>query len=1077
MALYLNKEGQLVESDLSLDELGSGYREPTTRDLEAHNSEVDYDAKGLGGQAAETIGTGVKSAIRGAEAGLDALGVDTGVQRDEHGNPTALPGAANEGLFGQEAQFEAGRHPIATGLGQGALAAPLGIGAGALGGLAGVGAGLAAESAGGGYAAEAENAWLQDRDFSQEAAITNVGAGLLVGGGLMGAGALGGMATRGIAKRLGRNLLTEAEHGASARAARDLLDDAPKAKGGNGLDAEEIARRGPDDAGVAYLRDNADTLTDDLATKQAKAAQALIDTYGEMAPLRPTRRQVDELIPDAPVEQARWVAQARSDVAGALEGLPADVAKGARERLAKLGDGADPARWFTEASEASDELLRASAKARRSASELAPDAADALSRAKAVLDDGLKDEALWGGAAKFEAQRAAGYAKRYGEHIDDFENAFSPGGKTDPAAFRRVLAGEADPAAVKALDATLDSARATADVAEQFGRKAEAGRIREAIDELERTARQGQAVAAARATVSRGTKSAAQRGLEWLAREGARGVTEEAVETGFKGLGAIAGGAIGGPPGAVAGWLGGRYLSKRFTDVAADRIGAAAARAAGDAVGDKLSASARAALGRVRARAGQEGAVKLTDAEYEAQLAAFRAGRKKPAAPAPEPDDAAYEAQLAAFRAGRKKPAATGGSDMDRFMAAARAAADEHKPGELMLMANVRDRAGLSKEAFDKAAREAGASGDIVMHFHDQAHGFTEARRAPYVFEPEGFPNMQTGKRDPTWFHAMQITPQGMAKAKGGQSGMVALGDGPNFSLGDVAKSPMGVVTGLGAAGLGARELYEAQQDEARQGTFAAVRGLAESSRATLTRAVQKLLSRPADGDTGLVVPAPAPRVTMDNFDATRDHLDKMARDPEYFADVMAASFGSMPEAAPEVYSALSAEAAKTVQYLAAVAPGGSSGGPFGQKIPVGTDDLWEFNERMRAVTDPDFVPEELAAGRLSSQAVEAYELMRPTQYAHLQRTVFERLGELNEAGIPVTVATREQLDVLLNIDGGGDPALTWKVAERAYAAQARKAQSASAIDAGGGGDASSAMQSGALSTLGNGASALAQTR
>lgn len=62
---------------------------------------------------------------------------------------------------------------------------------------------------------------------------------------------------------------------------------------------------------------------------------------------------------------------------------------------------------------------------------------------------------------------------------------------------------------------------------------------------------------------------------------------EEAVETGFKGAGALLGGAIGGTPGAAAGWLAGRALNKRFgesavsmlTDQAATAIGGSAALA------------------------------------------------------------------------------------------------------------------------------------------------------------------------------------------------------------------------------------------------------------------------------------------------------------------------------------------------------------------------------------------------------------------------------------------------------------------------------------------------------------------
>jgi hypothetical protein len=242
-------------------------------------------------------------------------------------------------------------------------------------------------------------------------------------------------------------------------------------------------------------------------------------------------------------------------------------------------------------------------------------------------------------------------------------------------------------------------------------------------------------------------------------------------------------------------------------------------------------------------------------------------------------------------------------------------------------------------------------------------------------------------------------------------------------------------------------------------------------------RGVQRLLAADQEDDDGLELPETrGPALTVEDYDAHREHLDKMATDPSYFGEVMAASFGSMPEAAPEVYSALSVQAAKTVRYLAAVAPGGSSGGPFGKRFPVAEDELWEYNQRLRAVADPEFVRDELGAGRLSAAAVEAFEMINSKQYAQLQRDVFERLQELQAQGIDVPIQAREQIDTLLNLDGGGEAGLTWKVAERAYAATARKNASASGQVPQGSGNASSAMTSGALSTLGNGASAIAQT-
>lgn len=1149
---YVDKSGQVVASDDDPEQLAAaGYTPATDHDIDRHNSDLDYEDKGLAGKAAETIGTGVKSAIRGAEAGLDAIGLDTGVSRDEQGNPYSSPGAANEGLFGGEAQLEAERHPFAAGAGQAALTAPLGIGAGVaaagLGaGALGVGAaGVAAESAAGGYASESENAWVQDRDFSQEAALTNVAAGLLVGGGVMGAGALAVAGVRG-AQRLGRNLLTEAEHASSARAARDLLDGAPTGKrGGKGPGtADEVAQRGGDDAGVAYLRDHADELTDEIATKQAKAAQELLDTYGEMAPLRQSREQVDELIPDSPVEQARWVSQTRRQVLEALDGVPDDVAAPVRERLATLGDGSDPSRWFTEASEASDELLRAGSKARRSGLDAPPDLSGAgsaddvllqstpqrvpvseqIAGAKRLLDEGLRDEGLWGSAGKFERQRAAGYARRYGEHIDDFESSFTAGGKTDPAAFRRVIAGEGDPAAIRALDATLDSARATADVAEQFGRKAEAARIRGAIDVLQRTSRQGQVVAAAKAAVARETKSATQSALEWLSREGARTIGDEAVDY------------------AVNVATGG--LIPRF---ARNAVGGAVKRMVkgrGSAVADGLSEAAQGALGRMRARAGQEGYTSLGrnsrlpagGEERAVSLAMMDAKiRRLPRAnldELPSTGMGSYPrqkmlAQMETMTAEERRAVMVDyvGEDFQDMRATIHGEEGFHHPAveaferglQKLSVDNPTSSGPLYRgiKVDDDAINEALLSGEFntsapssTSYNAQEAASFASDRLKPgqraliirfdkvdngalvnpfehEVIIPKGG-HFRVKDRTRLDDGSLMITVEQIGKASDddmarlGALGSVGLADGPNFSLGDVARSPMGAVTGVGAGAVGARELYLAQRDEQREGTFAAVVGLAQTARASLGRAVNSLLSRSSedpDGDRVRIDPPKPPVVTLDNYDATRDHLERMVVDPVYFGDVMAASFGSMPTAAPEVFAAMSAEAAKTAQYLLAIAPGGKSGGPFAQSFPVGEDEVWEFNERMRAVSDPDFVPDELARGAVSAQAMEAYEMMRPRHYAHLQRTVFERLQELAEQGIPVTIQAREQIDTMLNIDGGGDPALTWKVAERAYAAIARKNE-ISRVNPGGGDteEHEQSMTSGALSTLHNGASAIAQT-
>lgn len=657
---------------------------------------------------------------------------------------------------------------------------------------------------------------MRDRELAQETAFTHVGAGLLDPASTSGAGAKG-VTT----ERLGRNLLTESEHASNVRSGRELLARVPSAASAE--DADEIARRGPDDPAVGYLRDNADSLIGELSTKQARAGQKLLDKYGELAALRPRPEQVKEQIPDSPLEQSRWLTRARDDIAATLGELPSHVAAPLQERLAKLGAGQKPERWFLGATELSDALLRASAQEGRSDAAVA----EALTQAKTALDHGLTDPGLWGEAARTESQRGAGYAQRYGDHLDAFEAALTTpigakGRRADPSKFAELLNGADDSPARAALQSVIDGARATADVAKKFGRGADADELLGAIRELDKTGRQGAAVRSARGSgVPRETDDPAAAALEWLSR--------------------------GGP--AEAG-LGGAFAQR------------------------DLELSAMTGLPTAAAEAASQG------------LAAR---------------DSAYRA----------------------------------------------------------------------------------------------------------------VT--GMIRRSG---------------------------------------------DDARQG-------------------VQELLApRGEETDPGDAMEQqnPPQRITHANFEASKTHLDKMAKDPAYFGEVMAASFGTLPEHAPEVFSAISQQTAKVTQYLAAVAPGGSTGGPFDKPIPVADDELWEFNERVGALTQPTFMRDNIRAGSLSATAVDAYSVMNPRQLGQLQRETFQRLDEMRSRGVPVPMQAREQLEVLLGVDGGGEAALTWPVAERAYQAIARKHGAASQQPSAETDPGDTGMTSTALSTLNNGASAIAST-
>lgn len=658
----------------------------------------------------------------------------------------------------------------------------------------------------------AEIAFQNDRDYHAEAAFQNVAQGLLLGGGVLQDSAT----PRGLV-RIGRNLLTEGEHAASARAGADLLGEAPQKSADKSKTADDIARRGPDDIGVRYLRDNGPKLVQRLATKQAAAAQVLLDTYGELSKLRPSPEQLADAIPDNRGDQARWVTHVRQGLLATLGDTP--VPKDLKARVRDLGDGTDPVRWFTAASEIGDELAKARVAAGRAppraeqelAAQLSPggpleppvDHTAAIDRARQLIVDGLGQQTVWGDAAVSEVQRSEAYARRAADHISAFEDAFTSqvgkAKKADPEKFAAFLEN-ASPDARRALTDTMEAARATADAAHRFGRPDDARRIMSALDALDRTGSQAQAVQAARGDVSR----------------------ETAGE--------------GGANDALA------FL------------------------------------------AGGDGASSLVDGPQAARAGVFRALQ------------------------------------------------------------------GFAQEA-----------------------------------------------------------------EQGVELGVHTLLNGASRSYDDLGDHP-----------------------------------------------------DPAAAASG---------VTAANFQATRDHLVKMSSDARYFGEVMGASFGRLPEAAPEVFRALVQQTSRAVTYLASVAPGGKESGPFGRTFPVSEDDLWDFQQRAAGAMDPTYIRRGLTSGTLTSQAMAGFQEAQPTRYRRLQMSVFSRLQQLDKMGVAVPEQAREQLDTLLDLDGGGEVAMSWHVADQVQRAiqvhaqqlQDRKLNAQDSAQA-------ATRTSGALSTLGNGASALART-
>lgn len=143
--------------------------------------------------------------------------------------------------------------------------------------------------------------------------------------------------------------------------------------------------------------------------------------------------------------------------------------------------------------------------------------------------------------------------------------------------------------------------------------------------------------------------------------------------------------------------------------------------------------------------------------------------------------------------------------------------------------------------------------------------------------------------------------------------------------------------------------------------------------------------------------------------------LDRMQADPQYLADRVAAAIGGMEGDAPNTSTALAGKAAAAVQFLASKAPR-----PSGVTLqPQLDNERWmpsraeaaKFSRYWAAVMDPLSIIDELEAGVLSSEAVEALRAVYPELLELIATEIQMQAAASNK---PISYATKVQLSMLL---------------------------------------------------------------
>jgi hypothetical protein len=250
------------------------------------------------------------------------------------------------------------------------------------------------------------------------------------------------------------------------------------------------------------------------------------------------------------------------------------------------------------------------------------------------------------------------------------------------------------------------------------------------------------------------------------------------------------------------------------------------------------------------------------------------------------------------------------------------------------------------------------------------------------------------------------------------QAGHVQVGrEGRDFTLGDIAKSPMGVVTGAGAAGVGLKELLEA--DDERQKIAAetlALRSLDQHSKDTTERAMLQLGTGETERRPSAVERFRGEFTSLSEaFEAKVGELRRITEDPAEFIARVTQAFEPLANAGhPELASKLVTRLMVGAQYLLENAPP-----PLGVSMfnPEGStpDEIavLQFAPVWEAVFRPTDTVRDFANKAATPSAMRAIREVHPDVYTRVMSEAFRTLAAV---GPGTDFETKRYLDNVLQM-------------------------------------------------------------
>jgi hypothetical protein len=267
---------------------------------------------------------------------------------------------------------------------------------------------------------------------------------------------------------------------------------------------------------------------------------------------------------------------------------------------------------------------------------------------------------------------------------------------------------------------------------------------------------------------------------------------------------------------------------------------------------------------------------------------------------------------------------------------------------------------------------------------------------------------------------------------------------GSNFTLGDIARSPMGVVSGLGAAGIGGAALMRDDQPPPPPATPEhayrdALREIGQAGQQQIrTLATEALRKKPPRGKGRDPMALFAGKKGLQEaVETVRERLEEITGDPTSLVEQLSNSAGQLGKTHPSVYMALTEKAGAVAAYLQSVIPQktattllDSRGGP------LSFDRAWDFASRFVGATQPRTALREVVRGTAPPEMIEAVQQNWPELWDGFRVEMLGQVQRMHAAGRHFPSEKLRRLDKLLGMNGQLDPSASLDVGMHILAAQ-----------------------------------------